>query len=582
MSFLWYNLLRKGHFCMNVNELFKKDEEITLESYLKKCNIKDIKEFCSPSGKYLDNCFLYEDIRSAVAEVKYLLNYSNSTIVIVQDADLDGICSTVILYQYLSNLNPNWNIRILIHKGKERGLSDEDIMNDIILLHPDLVFVPDAGTNDKIQAEELCKADIGLVVIDHHNYDTPIEKGILINNQNPNYKVQRDGSGTLVTHKFLQAMDTEFNLNWSSFCIDLVALSLISDSMNMNNMENRTYYHYGLETIDCVQNEFLRQCMFKFIGDKEYTQRDIAFKIVPKFNSIVRSKDQILKQRLIYAFLGQDNIEEVLDLCAEAHKNQIETVNNIIEANVGKIKEITDNNLIILSCDDMPRSYSGLIAGKVMNMCDNKPTIVGKIIDGEFIGSLRSPIPLQEDLDKNELIEWCHGHAESAGICIKEENIDNIVEYYNGLNLSYSPQIDVLQSYSINNIPNYLFNEFGANMDVIWGKGLEQPKFHITLEYNPIDFTIMGKSKTTLKLKQNGIDIMWFFTDKKKKEKLKIGYINEGGDFIENPFVDTIYKLEIIGTLGINVWNNRTTNQIIVEDFEVKEKKIIKPSDLFI
>ena len=86
---------------MNVNELFKKDEEITLESYLKKCNIKDIKEFCSPSGKYLDNCFLYEDIRSAVAEVKYLLNYSNSTIVIVQDADLDGICSTVILYQYL-------------------------------------------------------------------------------------------------------------------------------------------------------------------------------------------------------------------------------------------------------------------------------------------------------------------------------------------------------------------------------------------------------------------------------------------------------------------------------------------------
>ena len=567
---------------MNVNELFKKNEEITLESYLKKCNIKDIKEFCSPSGKYLDNCFLYEDIRSAVAEVKYLLNYNNSTIVIVQDADLDGICSTVILYQYLSNLNPNWNIRILIHKGKERGLSDEDIMNDIILLHPDLVFVPDAGTNDKIQAEELCKADIGLVVIDHHNYDTPIEKGILINNQNPNYKVQRDGSGTLVTHKFLQAMDTEFNLNWSSFCIDLVALSLISDSMNMNNMENRTYYHYGLETIDCVQNEFLRQCMFKFIGDKEYTQRDIAFKIVPKFNSIVRSKDQILKQRLIYAFLGQDNIEEVLDLCAEAHKNQIETVNNIIEANIGKIKEIADNNLIVLSCDDMPRSYSGLIAGKVMNMCDNKPTIVGKIIDGEFIGSLRSPIPLQEDLDKNELIEWCHGHAESAGICIKETNIDNIVEYYNGLNLSYSPQIDVLQSYSINNIPNYLFNEFGANMDVIWGKGLEQPKFHITLEYNPIDFTIMGKSKTTLKLKQNGIDIMWFFTDKKKKEKLKIGYINESGDFIENPFVDTIYKLEIIGTLGINVWNNRTTNQIIVEDFEVKEKKIIKPSDLFI
>ena len=74
---------------MNVNELFKKDEEITLESYLKKCNIKDIKEFCSPSGKYLNNCFLYEDIRSDVAEVKYLINYSNSTNVIDKDAELN-------------------------------------------------------------------------------------------------------------------------------------------------------------------------------------------------------------------------------------------------------------------------------------------------------------------------------------------------------------------------------------------------------------------------------------------------------------------------------------------------------------
>ena len=244
------------------------------------------------------------------------------------------------------------------------------------------------------------------------------------------------------------------------------------------------------------------------------------------------------------------------------------------------------NELIILAAKDYVVDYGLEIPRKITQneLCKNylDCPIINPVTKEEMIFSVIVDENKNYTIDKNELIEWCHGHAESAGICIKETNINNIVEYYNGLNLSYSPQIDVLQSYSINDIPNYLFNEFGANMDVIWGKGLEQPKFHITLEYNPIDFTIMGKSKTTLKLKQNGIDIMWFFTDKKKKEKLKIGYINEGGDFIENPFVDTIYKLEIIGTLGINVWNNRTTNQIIVEDFEVKEKKIIKPSDLFI
>lgn len=93
-------------------------------------------------------------------------------------------------------------------------------------------------------------------------------------------------------------MDSEFNLDWSSWFIDLVALSLVSDSMDMSNMENRTYYHFGLETINCINNEFLKQCVLKFIGKKEYTQKDISFKIVPKFNSIVRTKNQELNKEL--------------------------------------------------------------------------------------------------------------------------------------------------------------------------------------------------------------------------------------------------------------------------------------------
>ena len=89
----------------------------------------------------------------------------------------------------------------------------------------------------------------------------------------------------------------------------------------------------------------------------------------------------------------------------------------------------------------------------------------------------------------------------------------------------------------------------------------------------------MGKSKTTLKLKQNGIDIVWFFADKKKKEKLKLGnVIND--EFVYNP-IDGKYILEIIGTLGINNWNGRQYNQIIVNDFEIKPKRVIKPSDVF-
>ena len=53
----------------------------------------------------------------------------------------------------------------------------------------------------------------------------------------------------ILKNSFL-ALDEYYNLDWSQYLIDLVALSLVSDSMNMSSMENRTYYHFGLETID--------------------------------------------------------------------------------------------------------------------------------------------------------------------------------------------------------------------------------------------------------------------------------------------------------------------------------------------
>lgn len=568
---------------MKIKELYSDNEIITTNSYLEKCGIKDIKEFYNPSGKYLDDYNLYEDIPYAVQEIKYWTSFDDTTIFIIQDGDLDGICSTLILYQYLVNLNSNWNIQIIIHSGKQRGLDDEDVMDRIRNERPNLVFIPDAGTNNKEQAEELCEMGIGLIVLDHHSYQTPIQKGILINNQNPNYNVQRDGSGTLVTHKFLQALDNEFNLNWSNWFIDLVALSLVSDSMNMASMENRTYYHFGLETIDCINNEFLRQCILRFIGDKPYTQRDISFKIVPKFNSIVRTKDQELKQKIIMAFLSYEDIDETLKLCEQAHKNQINTVNDIIESNIDKINESKNNNIIILSCQDMPRSYSGLVAGKVMNLCNGKPTIIGKVKDGEFLGSLRSPIPLRGDLDENNLVNWASGHEESCGISIPNDNIQPLIDYYNTLNLSYEPYIEVLKSYTIKSIPNRLFGLFGENTNILWGHNIQKPLYHIKLDYSPQDIKILGKNQTTLKITQEGIDIIFFFMSAEKKEQLGL-MCDENNEWISKD--NNKKSLEVIGTLDINRYTSKygkvyETNQIVVEDFEVKEYKRKTMEDLF-
>lgn len=565
---------------MEINELFNEKEQVDFETYLNKCGIKDIEEYLNPTGKYIEDFRMYEDIPYAVQEMKFWTNFDDCVIFIVQDADVDGVCSTVILYQYLTNLNPNWNVKILIHNSKQRGLEDEIIMDKIRTEKPNLVFVPDAGTNNKAQAEELCELGIGLIILDHHDYDKPIEKGILINNQNPNYNVQRNGSGTLVTHKFLQALDQEFNLDWSSWFIDLVALSLVSDSMDMSSMENRTYYHYGLETRDCVNNAFLGVLIDNFIGNKQYTQRDLSFKIIPKLNSICRQLSVDYKQKLISYLIGIGDIEEGLELCKQSHEEQIERVANIVENNKEEINKLSNNNLIVFASNDIPRSYSGLVCGKVMNLCGNKPTIVGSIKNGYFIGSLRSPIPLRKELNSSDLVDFAQGHEDSCGIGIYEENIQTLIDYYNSIEMSYKPKLDVLKSYSIKSIPKRLYGLFEP-YDALWGKGIVKPQFHIkNIVFEPKNWKIIGANKRTLKLQTEKADIILFNCLREDKENLGLGYYDDNENFVEERKKGKL-NLEIIGQLNINEYKGKKTFQIIVDKYEVSCYNRPTINDLF-
>ena len=578
---------------MKIKELYKDNEEITLNSYLNKCGVRDINEFLQPVGKYLDDCFAYHNMNEALEMFKR--NINKDTYILCDSGDVDGITSTVIICQYMKEINKDWDISILIHEGKERGLQDETLFEYIKTYPRPFLIIPDSGTNDFEQAEQLKEFNIDILVLDHHTMVTPIENGIIINNQDERNNVSKYGSGCLVTHKFLWALDKTFHYKHTSAeYIDLVALSLISDIMNMSDEQNRTYYCYGIETIDCIQNPFLKALFIKFIGDgKEYTQRDISFKIVPKLNSICRSKNQELKYILINAFLGKEDIEYVLDECAKAHQNQISIVNEIIENNENKISEISDNKLILFSCDEMPRSYSGLIAGKIMEMCNGKPAIVGKVIDNNFIGSLRSPIPLQTELDNNELVDWARGHEQSCGVQIPKDNLQLLVDYYNTLNLSYEPCIDVLKSYPIKDVPTNLFELFDPSTNVLWGHEIPKPVFEIhDIIYYPVDVRILGNNKRTLKITYIGeyqdIDILIFNATKQDKVDLGLGYFDENNNFIDFKIEQFPNKkiLSVVGTVGINKYIGRygkiyINNQIIVDKFKTKVYNIIRKEDLF-
>lgn len=555
---------------MKIKELYDSNETITVESYLAKNGVLDIKDFFNPTGIHLDNYFDYKSMSEAVDIFNYHRLLNDGAYILCDSGDTDGITSTVILYDYMTKLNEDWDIKILIHEGKQRGLKDEELFNKILNNPKGLLIIPDSGTNDKEQLNELYeKTNLDCIVLDHHSYETPIEKGCLVNNKDENSNVSRNGSGCLVTHKFLQALDVQYDKKWSGQYIDMVSLSLISDSMPMFDEQNRTYYYYGLQYSNLIHNKFLKAMFDNFIGDKPYTQKDISFKIIPKINSICRSKNQELKQKLILSFLGLNDIDEMLSLCAENHELQTKTVDNIIKENEDNIEKLKNNNLIIFTDDNMPQSYSGLVSAKIMNKCNGKPTICGKIKDGILIGSLRSPIPLRKELNDNKYVNWAQGHENSCGISIDENNIQNLIDYYNSLNVDYEPYITVLKSYSIKSIPKRLYGLFEPYNE-FWGKDLPKPIFHITnIKFNPKDVAIIGKDKRTIKITSDDIELVIFNCLRKDKENLLLGYY-ENDVFVSEPKNKNMV-LECIGILGVNKWNGKEKLQIIIEDYEVKE-----------
>lgn len=540
---------------MQVQNLFEPNEEITLENYLNKMGIDNINKYLKPPLTVLDNCYLYNNIQEGVQILKYhILN--DSRIAIIQDADMDGSCSCYMMYKALK-LHGVTKVKPFIQNGKERGIQSEPMRKQVLEWQPELIIIPDAGTNSAPWENEFIDNGIDILVVDHHNADKDVcQHAIVINNTMNTLETNTKLSGTGVTFKVLQALDYEMGTKYSNQFIDLVGLSIISDGMDMRAYENRWFVKYILDDKEHINNVFIYELFDQLLGDT-YTQRDISFRIVPLFNSVVRCGTLKDKQDLFMAFCGK-HIEDVLAMCQKYHTEQVNKVNKFIEHHQDEIDAQADSNITIIDAKDVPQAFSGLIAGKISGMT-NKPCIVGKTVKGELGGSFRGYIP-KDVMATLPHVNKAAGHSVGAyGIFIdtsKSQNLDDLRAEIDKMDISTIPT--VIASFSANKLQMGIFNEFVGHDD-LWGKELDKPKFYIyNIKVNSKDIKLMGKKQDTLKIILDKYEIMFFKLSTDQIEQFKLG-------------LNKSLNINLIGTLNINEWRGKKTNQIYVEDFEVTE-----------
>ena len=552
---------------MKVKTIYNNNGLVTIDRYLSDKGIKDIDEYLNPTNKYMENPFDYVNMDDAIT-VFYKHMVKGTRTYILVDGGFDGYSSASMLFMYMKQLDSKWDIRVGLHTSKQRGLQDDTLFEDIYKKDCDFIIIPDAGSNDKEQVRELRReSGKDVLILDHHEIDTPILDGVLVNNQQGN--VDKYGSGCAVTFMFIKALDKTFNLNYANRYVDLVGLSIISDSMNVTSQQNRKYLHYGILHSNRVVNPLLKELIsISSISEKnDYTTRDLAFNIVPCINSVCRCDDMGLKQEMFLAFVNSErvNVSEIAKKMKSQHSKQQRLVKDFIDDHMDYIESHNDKSIFIYTAKDIPRNYSGLIAMKICSMLD-KPAIIMYDDGQQMLGSVRSNVPIREQFVNNPYVPLAKGHNMAFGIGVLSKDYDKFLETLDTLVIPTEGEIDVFQSWAIKSIPNKLYGLYEPYGE-LWGHGLEEPTFHVyNINGTKNDIEIIGKNQNTLRIRCGNITLIKFFCSDLDKERF----------MCYNKF-----SLEVVGNLNINEWNGKQYPQIVFDKYEIKPQTKKELSDLF-
>lgn len=527
--------------------------------------------------------------------IKMLISHiSNEDRIFIQvDSDCDGYTSAALLINYINALFPGFaqnNIVYSLHEGKQHGLADATIPADI-----KLVIAPDSSSNDYEIHKKLHDAGVDVLVIDHHEAEKISEYACVINNQLCDYPT-KSLSGVGMVYKFCCRIDQVMGGDLANDFLDLVALGLIGDMMDVRDFETKELIERGLN--GRIRNPFFRQMnsvqnysISKAGGLNPFS---IGFYIAPAINAMNRFGSQEQKKLLFDSMLefkayemipstkrgcrGQfeTRVEQACRTATTVKRQQDKTVEASCEVieRIIKEKDLLKNKLLIITLDKshaINRNLTGLIANKFCAKYQRPTILLMESKDKEtkkllWSGSGRGYVTADFDdlrtfCKESGLCALAEGHANACGIIIEDAKLAQFIDYSNEklADCEFTPctLVDFIwHGYDFSNHDVLAI----AELDSLWGQSLPRPIICLEdLHVTPANITLMSRDKKpTLKISlSNGVSIIKFGSSVDEYESLT--NVPDGGSVI----------LNIIGKCAINEWNGIITPQILTDEMEV-------------
>ncbi|RKD33116.1 single-stranded-DNA-specific exonuclease RecJ [Lacrimispora algidixylanolytica] len=487
---------------------------------------------------------------------------------IVGDYDIDGVCSTYLLYRALNEIGAYADYEIPDRIKDGYGIN-ESIIRQAAKDGIDTILTCDNGIAATTQIALAKELGLTVLITDHH--DIRKEDGVEVLPPadaiiNPK---QMDCSypypeicGGLVAYKLVQALYEAYSIpqeKWLEM-IEFAAIATVGDVMKLQD-ENRIIVKVGLKRMGQTKSLGLKKLIEKNNLDPDaITGYQIGFVIGPCLNAGGRLHTAKLALSLLLS-----ESEEEADRMAQELKDlndQRKTMTKQgTEKAIEQVESLHQNDkVLVVYLPDCHESLAGIIAGRLREQYQ-KPSFV--LTDGEegVKGSGRS-IEAYHMFDAlvevKDLLVKFGGHPMAAGLSLERENVEPLRNRLN--ELAKLGEDDFVRKIWID-VPmplDYIDEPLIEELDLLepFGQGNEKPLFaQKGLSIRSV--RVLGKNRNVVK----------FSLASGQGMPMDALLFANGDSFLEE-LLDS-RKLDVIYYPTVNEYNGNKSLQIVIKNYKI-------------
>lgn len=386
-----------------------------------------IKKFLLDKAHY-HNPFLLKDVEKAANRIISAIA-KKEKIVIYGDYDVDGICSTALLYRFFKKLGAE-NLTYYIPERKKEGYGLNSVaLSKLSAAGNSLIITVDCGISNFAEVEKLDNK-VDIIITDHHQPPEKLPSAFAIINPTQamcNYPFKKL-AGVGVVYKLCQAIWQIVSSDKTGIyeeLLELVALATVADIVALQD-ENRDFVKQGLRSMTTTKIIGLQQLIrVSRLENKKIDAGKIGFVLAPRLNAAGRLGSAALAVKLLTT--EDENIaQEIAEFLNSENEVRQNIEKEILLAAIKMLDENPPKYTIVLAHESWNAGVIGIVASRLVEKY-YLPTIIFSIDEnGIAKGSCRSikALDMHKALSSmQELFLSFGGHHQAAGLSIETEKI---------------------------------------------------------------------------------------------------------------------------------------------------------------